>query len=259
MAEILWRDVASAYDRSFASLCAGSAPALLERVPSASEVVDVGSGSGHVTLALASAGHRVTAVEPDPQMRALTGSRAGVPVLEGGLPDLPLAAGSVDVAVAGFVLNHVDDPRAGARELARVGAPGGVVLATTWGSTPPPQAVMWGELLDRAGAERPPLPRLPTDKDFERSPDGLAGILVEAGLAVVDAGTTSWRWRVHADDLWAGLTAVGSFGVTWRAQTDEVQRRLRAAYDEVGAPWRDGDELVFDVGCVLAEARVPRS
>lgn len=259
MAETLWRDVANDYDRSFASLCAGSGPALLARVPPGSEVVDVGAGTGHLTSALASAGHRVTAVEPDPGMRALTGSRVDVPVLDGGLPDLPLAAGSVDVAVANFVLNHVDDPRAGACELGRVSAPGGVVLATIWGSTPPPQAVMWGGLLDLVGAERPPSPRLPADRDFDRSPRGLAGILVEAGLAVTHAGTEAWQWRVRPEDLWVGLTSVGNFGVTWRAQSEDVQRRLRAAYDGVGQPWRDGDELVFDVECVLAQARVPRS
>ena len=111
----------------------------------------------------------------------------------------------------------------------------------------------------RAGAERPPSPRLPEDRDFDRSPRGLAGILAEAGLAVTHAGTESWRWRVAPDDLWVGLTSVGNFGVTWRAQTEAVQPRLRTAYDGLGEPWRDGDELVFDVECVLAEARVPRS
>lgn len=253
MAETLWRDVASDYDRSFASLCAGSVPALLDRVPPRSEVVDVGAGSGHLTLALVAAGHRVVAVEPDPQMRALTGTRAGAPVLAGGLPDLPLAGASVDVAVANFVLNHVDDPRAGARGLARVTAPGGRVLATIWGSTPPPQAVMWGGLLDQAGAERTPAPRLPADRDFDRTPRGLAGILTAAGLAVTHVGTEAWEWRVRAEDLWAGLTSVGNFGVAWRAQSVEVQQRVRAAYDTIGA------ELAFDVECVLVEARVPRA
>ena len=71
--------------------------------------------------------------------------------------------------------------------------------------------------------------------------------------------THAWRWRVDADDLWVGLTSVGNFGVLWRDQTDDVQARLRAAYDALGAPWRDGPDLVFDVECVVVEARVPRS
>ena len=102
-------------------------------------------------------------------------------------------------------------------------------------------------------------PRLPAERDFERSPHGLAGILGEAGLAVTHAGTHAWRWRVAPDDLWEGLTSVGNFGVLWREQTADVQARLRTAYDALGAPWRDGTDLVFDVECVVAEARVPRS
>ena len=160
---------------------------------------------------------------------------------------------------ANFVLNHVDDPRAGARELARVAAPGGVVRATIWGSTPPPQAVMWNGLLDRVGAERPSSSRLPEDRDFERSPHGLSGLLAEAGLAVTDATTLSWQWRATADDLWAGLTSIGNFGALWRVQSDDVQGRLRTAYDDLAEPWRDGDGFAFDVECVSVEARVPRS
>ncbi len=172
-------------------------------------------------------------------------------------PTCPLADDGFDAVVAAFVLNHVDDPQAGARELARVAAPGGVVRTAIWGSTPPPQAVMWDDLLDAAGAVRPPMPRLPADKDYDRSPVGLAGLLVEAGLAVTHAGTSSWRWTVSGDDLWAGLTAVGNFGVVWRAQPEDVRDRVRAAYDGLGADL--GADFGFDVECVVVEARVPRS
>ena len=249
--------MAHAYARSFAGLCAGAIPLLLDGLPPG-RLLDVGCGTGELAVAARGAGHDVVAVEPDPEMAALAGESLDDVVLAG-LPDLPLADDGFDAVAAAFVLNHVDDPRAAARGLARVAAPGGVVRATIWGTTPPPQAVMWSALLDAAGAVREPSPRLPLDKDFERSPDGLAGILVEAGLAVVHAGTTSWTWRIDREDLWTGLTAVGNFGVAWRAQTEQVQQRLRTAYDALGAPWRDDDELVFDVECVLAEARVPRS
>ena len=73
------------------------------------------------------------------------------------------------------------------------------------------------------------------------------------------AGTLAWQWRVAADDLWAGLTSIGNFGVLWRAQSADVQTRLRAAYDAVRGPWRDGEDFAFDVECVSVEARVPRS
>lgn len=252
MAEAVWTGVAQAYARSFAGLCAGAIPALVGRLPARGRMLDVGCGTGAL-VASAPAGLEVVAVEPDPEMAGLAGSATGRDVVLAGLPDLPLADDGFDAVTASFVLNHVDDPRAGARELARVAAPGGVVLATTWGSTPPPQARMWADLLERAGAEPTPSPRLPVERDFDRSPRGLAGILTEAGLAVTHAGTESWQWRIRADDLWVGLTSVGNFGVAWRAQTADVQQRVRAAYDSLPA------ELAFDVECVLVEARVPRS
>ncbi|MBD3945186.1 class I SAM-dependent methyltransferase [Nocardioides ganghwensis] len=255
MAESLWTGVAGAYARSFAGLCAGAIPTVVAGLPRGGRVLDVGCGTGELTEVVRAEAHEVVAVDPDPEMADLAGSRLGQEVVVAGLPDLPFADDGFDAVVASFVLNHVDDPRAGARELGRVAAPGGFVRASIWGSTPPPQATMWNDLLDAAGAVRPPAPRLPADRDFDRSPHGLAGILGEAGLAVTHAGTASWTWRVAPADLWAGLTSVGNFGVLWRAQSADVQARLRAAYDAL----RAGDDFTFDVECVVAEARVPRS
>lgn len=251
--------MAQAYARSFAGLCAGAIPAVLADLPSGGRLLDVGCGTGALVQAAREAGHDALGVEPDPEMAQLASAALGTEVVVAGLPDLPVADDGFEAVTASFVLNHVDDPRAGARELARVAAPGGTVRATIWGATPPPQAVMWTGLLDAARAERVPSPRLPVERDFERSPHGLAGILGEAGLAVTRAGTHAWRWRVAPDDLWAGLTSVGNFGVVWRQQPDDVRARVRAAYDALDAPWRDGADLVFDVACVVAEARVPRS
>jgi SAM-dependent methyltransferase len=262
VAEALWTGVADAYARSFAGLCAGAVPRLLAGLPEGVRLLDVGCGTGTLVRAARDAGHDALGVEPDPEMAALASTALDVvaaDVVVGGLPDLPLADDGFEAVTASFVLNHVDDPRAGARELGRVAAPGGIVRATIWGATPPPQAAMWSGLLDQVGATRSPSPRLPVDRDFDRSPDGLAGILAEAGMAVTHAGTHAWQWRVAPDDLWAGLTSVGNFGVLWREQTEEVRNRLRAAYDALDAPWRVGPDLVFDVECVVAEARVPRS
>ncbi len=263
MAEALWTGVAQAYAQSFAGLCAGAIPSLLDGLPLGGRLLDVGCGTGALVRAARDAGAEAIGVEPDPEMADLAESLLGDEVVVAGLPELPFADDGFDVVIASFVLNHVDDPRAGARELARVAAPGGVLRATIWGSTPPPQALMWNGLLDEVGAVRAPVPRLPPERDFDRSAEGLAGILSETGLAVTTAGTNAWQWRIAPDALWSGLTSVGNFGVLWRAQSEDVQDRLRAAYDLLGEPWREGSdpdsEFVFDVACVVAEARVPRS
>ena len=255
MAEALWTGVAQAYEQSFAGLCAGAVPALLDGLTPGGRLLDVGCGTGALVAAARESGLDAVGLEPDPEMAALAGSLLGDDVVVAGLPELPYGDDGFDVVTASFVLNHVDDPRAGARELLRVAAPGGVVRATIWGTTPPPQAVMWNGLLDAVGAVRPSMPRLPADRDFERSPAGLAGLFQEAGLVVTRAGTVTWTWRIAPDDLWVGLTSVGNFGVAWRAQPEDVRERLRTAYDVLG----EGDDFAFDIECVSVEARVPRS
>jgi SAM-dependent methyltransferase len=54
--------------------------------------------------------------------------------LRGPIEALPVADGSFDVVLCAQVLEHVDDPAAGVRELHRVTAPGGRVLLSTHGA-----------------------------------------------------------------------------------------------------------------------------
>jgi len=254
VAETLWGGVAQAYARSFEGLCAGAVPTMLGGVSAGSRVLDVGSGTGSLMAAAYDIGLEVTGVEPDPEMAALAAARGAGGVVVAGLPELPVADGSFDVVLANFVLNHVDDPRLGVRELARVAAPGGIVRATIWPGQPPPQAGLWGEALDLAGAVRPELPRLPEHLDFERSVGGFAALFVGCELAVTEARTVAWQWSVDPDDLLAGMSAVGNFGVTWRAQTPAVQERIAEAYAQLVAPLLVSGRLEFPVECVLVEA-----
>ena len=53
--------------------------------------------------------------------------------LEGAVEDLPVADGSFDVVICNQVLEHSADPAQAVRELRRVVAPGGRVLASTHG------------------------------------------------------------------------------------------------------------------------------
>ena len=84
------------------------------------EVLDLGAGTGKLTAAVLAAGHRVWAVEPLEEMRALLGR--AVPearTLDGTAEQLPLADESVDAVVVGAAF-HWFDQRAALEEIGRV-------------------------------------------------------------------------------------------------------------------------------------------
>jgi SAM-dependent methyltransferase len=96
-------------------------------------VLDAGAGTGAVSAALAARHARPVAIDLSAAMLAWNAAaRPSCAVAD--IRALPLAAASVDDAVAAFVLNHLTDPATGLAELARVTRPGGAVLATVFSS-----------------------------------------------------------------------------------------------------------------------------
>lgn len=89
-------------------------------------VLDLGAGTGKLTEALLELGVDVTAVEPDPGMRAELARRLpDVPTMDGRAERIPLRDGSVDAVVAGQAFHWFDNPDA-LGEITRVLRPGGV-------------------------------------------------------------------------------------------------------------------------------------
>ena len=97
-------------------------------------VLDAGAGTGAASRALAA--QRARPIAMDLSFGMLAWDAATRP--PGAVADiraLPLAAQSIDDAVAAFVLNHLTVPSAGLAELARVTRPGGAVLAAVFSTT----------------------------------------------------------------------------------------------------------------------------
>jgi SAM-dependent methyltransferase len=91
------------------------------------EVLDLGAGTGKLTRALLDAGHRVTAVEPLDEMRAILSSQLpAARALGGSAEHLPLADASVDAVAVGSAF-HWFDEHAALAEIARVVRPPGVL------------------------------------------------------------------------------------------------------------------------------------
>lgn len=97
-------------------------------------VLDLGSGTGRFSPLLAEwLSCRVLGVEPSPGMRAsalVENPHPAVDYVGGTSTAIPLAGGTCDAAWLAFMVHHVPDRPAAARELARVLRPGGIVLVT---------------------------------------------------------------------------------------------------------------------------------
>jgi SAM-dependent methyltransferase len=121
--------VADAYERSRPGYPDEAVRWLVGAAPL--DVVDLGAGTGKLTRSLVALGHRVTAVEPLPEMLAqLRAAVPGVVAVEGGAEAIPLPDASADVVTAAQAFHWFDHGPA-LREIARVLRPGGRI-ALIW-------------------------------------------------------------------------------------------------------------------------------
>lgn len=246
-----WVGVGEAYAASYAALCAGTFPVMREALgaPAGRTLLDVGAGDGTLAAAWSARGWAVTACEPEATMRAVSRLRnPGLEPVDGALPDLPFVDGAFDVVVANFVLNHVASPRASAAELRRVS--GGAVVATTWTLSP---SWLWAEITARAGVEPFAGERLPAAEDFERTPEGFARMLREAGLDHVSVVEHEWIWNARPDALWASVEGgVAGAGALYARLDAGDRRRFREAFDLVVEDRRTGGSVPLEHRAAIA-------
>ncbi|MCK8466194.1 methyltransferase domain-containing protein [Microbacterium sp. KSW4-16] len=227
-----WSGVGDAYSASYAALCAGTFSAMREVLGEGNgrSLVDVGAGDGTLAARWAADGWTVTTCEPEPTMRAASRRlHPRIETIDGALPTLPFAEGEFDVAIANFVLNHVDSPRSAAAELRRVSR--GVVVATVWTLSP---SWLWAEITERAGIAPFVGARLSDAEDFERTSDGFGRMLHEAGLPHVAVTEIDWIWNADPDSLWLSVDGgVAGAGALYAGLDQAERQRFRTAFDTV--------------------------
>jgi len=114
--------------------------------------LDVGSGTGRFTPALAEAFGPVTGVEPSVRMREVAEAQPrhpGVRYLAGSAEDLPVPSASADYALMFLSWHHVQDKPRAVRELARVLRPAGRLLLRVNFSDHIPPSGWWLEYFPR--------------------------------------------------------------------------------------------------------------
>jgi 2-polyprenyl-6-hydroxyphenyl methylase/3-demethylubiquinone-9 3-methyltransferase len=163
--------------------------------------LDVGCGAGLLTEPLRRLGAEVTGIDASPEVIAVAREHAARMGLEidyraGDVQDLE---GQFDLITAMEVIEHVAEPAAFIKSLARRLAPDGLLLMST------PNATGWSKLLMITIGEG--LGRIPRDThDFDKfiAPDRMKVLLADAGLRCVHVEGIAWsptRGLHLSDDL----------------------------------------------------------
>ncbi len=132
-----YEGVAATWDRHAARVYGPIAADLVAAAPhplAGRTVVDAGAGTGLISRELMRCGARVVAIDVSLDMLSWRRTERP-PCAVGDLSALPLRTAAVDDVVAAFVLNHLNEPVAALRELARITRSGGSVLATVYAAT----------------------------------------------------------------------------------------------------------------------------
>jgi ubiquinone/menaquinone biosynthesis C-methylase UbiE len=202
-------------------------------------VLDVGCGTGRLTVALADHGAKAWGVDPSAEMlaeaRRLVGRRAGLKL--GRAEELPFKDGWFERAVMRLVVQHVERTRA-LPELRRVLAPGGRAVIATF--HPAHFHRFW---LNRyfPSIARIDSGRFPVTED-------LASELEAAGFADVRVRRLFQRGRLTRDDALTKLR--GRYISTLRLlDEDEFEAGLARAHEEIP----DVVEYELDWAIVVAE------
>ncbi len=240
------------------------APAFVELagVVSGERVLDVGCGTGNLTLALHAAKAVPTGLDLSAPCVAYARQRLGDPAVRLDVGDalhLPYPDGAFDRTLSMLALDVMPDPQRALAEMRRVTRPGGTIAALVpdvrSGLTP--ITLLWdtAAVLDpRAGALRDELMSAALGW-----PGGLAALFRRTYLT---DRTETWTHTVCAytsfEDYWSTfLTGYGRVGAYVLSLADDrrsaLERRMRAAY---GCGMPDGPRP-FTMWCWVVRGQVP--
>jgi ubiquinone/menaquinone biosynthesis C-methylase UbiE len=223
---------ADSYDRYMGRYSRRLAPLLADfaDVGPGLRVLDVGCGPGALTEQLAGrvGAELVAAVDPSAPFAEACATRVpGADVRAGGGERLPWADDSFDAVLSQLVVNFMDDPPEGVREMRRVARPGAVVAACVWDHARMEMLRTFWEAalaLDRGA---------PTEAARMRygTPEELIGLWSDTGFGQVETGSLEVAEEYESfDDYWEPFTAgVGPGGAYCVELAEDARLALRDA------------------------------
>jgi SAM-dependent methyltransferase len=224
---------AAAYDRYMGRWSRRLAPLLAEfaGVRPGMRALDAGCGPGSLTTHLAEllGPERVAGADPsEPFVAACAARVPGADVRRAAAESLPWADGTFDAVLSQLVVNFLDDPGQGVRELRRVAREGGTVAACTWDYRERMEllATFWDSALELD-------PAAPAEGRRMRfaTPGELHALWTEVGLRATETGGLEVEEEYASfDDYWEPFTAgIGPAGAYCASLAPEVREALREA------------------------------
>ncbi|MBI1765572.1 MAG: methyltransferase domain-containing protein [Acidobacteria bacterium] len=154
-------------------------------------LLDVGAGRGEILYAAKQAGWEVVGIEPSPPFARWAARNSGVEVLTEAIENCSLPAESFEVVILAAVLEHLYEPDAVIRSIARVLRPGGLLFVDV-----PNEAGLYfhiGNLYQRLRLRNWVVNLSPTFSPFHVfgfTPQSLRRLLAKHGL-------TPLEWRMY--------------------------------------------------------------
>jgi 2-polyprenyl-6-hydroxyphenyl methylase/3-demethylubiquinone-9 3-methyltransferase len=151
--------------------------------------LDVGCGAGLLAEPLARLGAELTAIDAATELIAVArehSSRMGIEI-DYRAGDVQELEGQFDLITCMEVIEHVADPAAFLKSIARLLAPGGLLILST------PNATSWSRLMMITIGEG--LGRIPKGThDFDKfiTPERMKTLLADAGLKCLDIAGIAW-------------------------------------------------------------------
>jgi ubiquinone/menaquinone biosynthesis C-methylase UbiE len=227
----MFRGPAEIYDRFIGRYSPGLARAMCAAagIRPGQRALDVGCGSGALVAELADVLGAENVAGVDPSEPFVQASRARVPeaqILVGSAESLPFGDGEFDATLSQLVVNFLDDPEQGLREMSRVTRPGGVVAGCVWdyGGEMTMLRAFWdaAKALDANAADEAAVMRFARPEELEALWQGAGLDSVEVTPLVVEASYDDF------DDLWAPFpTGVGPAGAYTASLDSSAQTTLR--------------------------------
>ena len=252
-----------AYDMLLGRVTKRLAEPLLDAVAAGAgtRLLDLATGPGYVAGRAVARGAKAVGLDLSEGMLEFARRHVpGVEFVRGDVTALPFEDESFNAVTAAFVLLHLAEPERAAAEAARVLEPGGAVAFTVWNV--PARGRWLGVVVDAIEEVGVAAPNdVPAGPPFFRFPDEkeLTQLITGAGLADAAVRTVEFPLEVASkDELWDGVIegAVRTRALV-HAQSDDVQRAIRARFDELLDDHSAGDGFEVSVSVKLGSGRKP--